>query len=176
VAGSYQYVRVLAEGFGIVYTFYNEKYGYTVYFNEYVYKDLVENCEFLSLGSYSFGFFHSDLNPDLKKKGDPIIGETISLIVQDFFNTEGENSIILFHCDGIDSMGLHRHKTFSRWYKNSTINTTITMYQIEVEVGGESHYLGFLCHNNNTHIPEIKQEFDTIAASLTPDGQKGNGH
>ena len=147
MAGSYQYVRVLAEGFGIVYTFYNEKYGYTVYFNEYVYKDLVENCEFLSLGSYSFGFFHSDLNPDLKKKGDPIIGETTGL-------SEANNSSL----------------------KNSTINTTITMYQIEVEVGGESHYLGFLCHNNNTHIPEIKQEFDTIAASLTPVGQKGNGH
>lgn len=169
---SYSFLRILDEGKGIVYTFSNEKYGYTIYFNDSVYKDLLEGCKLLSQGSYSFGFFNTDIAPDERKKGDPRIGVTMSKIIEDFFQADGKNSIVLFHCDGTDSMGLHRHKTFSRWYRDSEIKEVVTMYQIEIEVENETHYLGFICHNENTNIEEIKMEFDSVAQNLTPEAQK----
>jgi hypothetical protein len=172
VTETYDYVRVLDEVYGIVYTFQNAKYGYTVYFNESVYKDMVAGCEILSQGSFSFGFFGRDLRPDERKVQDPCIGSTISSIIIDLFQKEGEIAVILFHCDGSDGRGLSRHKIFSKWYRESDIQGIVLMHQIEVDVEEQIHYLGFICHIDNPNFEQIKKEFEGVAQKLTIEAEK----
>lgn len=166
---SYRFLRVNDDAYGIVYTFYTKKYGYTIYFNDSVYADLVADYKHLSIKSFSFGFFNADLDPAQKAVGDNNISKTIIEIVGDFFEAEGKDAVILFHCDAIDERQLMRHKTFARWYKNSDIQETIKMYTIEVDVGSTKHYMGYICHADNEHIQQLTEEFESVAQKLAPD-------
>lgn len=169
---SYPFLRIEDEFYGIVYTFSTEKFGYTAYFNNSAYADLVAEYEYLSEKSYSFGFFNKDLAPEIKNARDENVSYTIIKIVEEFFDSEGLDSIILFHCDVADKRQYSRHKTFATWYKNSHVTENIIMHSLEVDVLDTKHYLGFICHTTNEHLPQLMQEFETVAQKLTPN----NGH
>lgn len=147
---------------GSLYYVYFDPYQYVGYTN--VYPNL------LSLG-YGFGF-HRPFKPDGSWPKDEKIGATISKIISDFIEENGDEVVLLYHCDHEDSKQRGRNLIFNRWYNTTDIQATILKQSIKIDQVTESGddvemHMGYLTSRDNPLLHDVKKEFLTFAENLT---------
>ena len=158
-ANYYSYVKVIDDD-GVFYQFITKhSIGYTVYFRLYEYSKYVNNFPLLLQKGYSFGLRKQKFDDSKRNINDIKVFSTIYNIVADFFSDYGKDVILLYHCDFSDKRQAHRNKLFDLWEKNVLSENTISKYSVEVQIGHDDFYLGFISLNDNPLIEEIKSEF-----------------
>lgn len=86
----------------------------------------IEDKEGNTHNVYSFGFEKGGAYNSEKftNKHDLRVKETIIFIVKEFFRLNGSNTLIYF-CFSDDKFARHRSITFSKWYKESLLETVV---------------------------------------------------
>jgi hypothetical protein len=144
---------------------------YSVYFNPPDFSDYLEELPLLSQHGCLFGFFPVD-EIGSKKSEDSGISATLYKIVEDYFNSYGDEKVLLFHCDSDDGKQQGRDKLFEKWFKKKPADLIISKDGLEVEIereGGsiKTEYLGFIIHGENDELLQtVKEEFVEISAMI----------
>src|ERR1700752_2319188 len=82
------------------YTFHSEEVQrlYSVDFDAYTYRDLLEHYPFLLSKGFGLSFFSFSMaKPPLGKKYDIMVGSTIIHIVKDYMESKGKDTVLLYH-------------------------------------------------------------------------------
>ena len=143
---------------------------YAVDFDAYMYSDLLEHYPYLLSKGYALSFYsHSLITPPQKHKHDIVVSSTIIHIIQEYFTTRGNETVLLYHCDHSDDRQECRHRLFEKWYRQGVL-PDLTKEGVEVEVPIENevkkYYLGYLTHRQNPHLESIKQEFGAFSYNM----------
>ena len=162
------------------YTFHSEVVEklYSVDFDAYMYRDLLEHYPSLLSKGYALSFYsHSLANPPVKKKYDGMVSSTIIHIIKDYFQSQGPEVVLLYHCDHSDNRQECRHILFEKWYQKGFL-PELTKEGIEVEVPLEmekkKYYLGYLTNRTNPNLESIKQEFGAFSYNMVSYGDNKN--
>ncbi len=170
------YTYEFSEDNGIIVAYFQTKTntGYRVYF--YPAKDyfdyLIENSLIYNDGYY-FGFTKVAPNEDLREPFDTRVMNTIINIIEKFYESETENTILLFHCssDWGDDKKLKRTKRFDFWFENATSKLLFEKYNEEIvvnefesgnEIITDKEYLSLILKKSNKNIEFILDEFQQI--------------
>ncbi|HUZ57194.1 MAG TPA: hypothetical protein VMU83_00255 [Hanamia sp.] len=115
------YTHEFNEDEGVTVAFFSTKTStkYRVYF--YPAKDFFDYIKadsVIYLYGYYFGFTKIAPNEDKKEHYDPRIRNTIVTIINEFYNSKENNSILIFHCsnDWGNDKKYKRAKTFDNWF------------------------------------------------------------
>lgn len=163
-AGYYSYLQVEDEEDGVFYQFITDHHiGYTVYFKLDEYSGFVNNFPLLLKKGYAFGFRQQKFDAPVKNVNDPLVLSTIYQIVFDFFENYGNDAILLYHCDIADSRQSHRNRLFNNWEKRVVASDLVCKYSVEIQIGSQDFYLGFISLVENPLLEEIKMEFEAFS-------------
>jgi len=166
----YSYTQEEDDGDVISYSFITSNGSlYYVYFDPYQYIKYTDVYPHLLRFGYAFGFQRS-----VKGHGwlsDTKIGSTISKIIFDFIQENGNEVVLLYHCDYADKKQKGRDKIFNEWYENSEIKHAFIKKRVEVNItndkGNENdYYVGYLTSINNHHSINVENEFSMFAEKL----------
>ncbi|PZF72364.1 DUF6169 family protein [Taibaiella soli] len=156
---------------GLSYNFRTPVCSVVVFFNPHAYGEYLEKYTFLSKNTWGLSIFSVPHICDNHYSADVRIRNTIISIIEDFFEGQGSDSVLLYHCDSADGKQGKRSKKFERWYQNSGLTDTMEKHEIEFTVESDSdesqqNYFGFIGVKSNPHFTEVKNEFDEFARSL----------
>lgn len=177
------YTHEFKEEDGIVVAYFETKTdtGYRVYF--YPGKDYFDNLSdgFIYKYSYFFGFTKVDPNEDKREAFDARVMNTIINIVNEFYDSDGLDCILIFHCSGEwgADKKLKRAKRFDYWFDHAIGKFTFQKYNEEIvinEFTGENgdivtdkEYLSIIMENTNPNKEQILDEFQKIKHSFVTD-------
>lgn len=142
---------------------------YSVYFDPYQYVKYTDRFRYLLHNGYGFGFtrVYKALSPWTK---DPLIGTTIARIIVDFIETNGANTVLLYHCDFSDKKQKGRSMIFDQWHSGSDMTHLIKKRSLEVEKPlqdkKETNYIGYLTSCTNPDIVKVEDEFVIFVEDL----------
>jgi hypothetical protein len=142
---------------------------YTVYFNIKEYDKHLDKYPHLFNKGVGFGFF---LNVKPNKFGlDPLVSATIEAILHEFIETNGVETVLLFHCDYSDARQACRDKLFTTWYNQSDSRHEFKRDRFEatIQETGVMHFMGYLTPILNPNIEKVQLEFDACAFNLMQD-------
>ncbi len=142
---------------------------YYVYFDPYQYALHVEDYPNLLKLGYGFGF--ERMSKPSNWVEDPLIFSTISQIVFDFIQDNGNEVVLLYHCDNSDQKQKGRDKIFEDWYRKSELNTEIFKKRISIchrnsEDQEITMFMGYLTSESNQSKSQIEEEFQFFAENL----------
>jgi len=172
---SYSYY-VEDDGEEIVYNFTTTEATYSVYFRPNEYTKYLESYPHLLRAAYGFGFFQFPHTSGSKIRPDAKIQYTIDTIILDFFSTQDNNTVLLYHCDYSDGRQDSRSCKFKKWYSSSSARATIKKHEINIETKDgkgdiTNHYIGYLSPYVNSEIDIAHQEFDDFSATLADENK-----
>lgn len=167
------YTHEFREEGGIVAAYFQTKTGteYRVYF--YPAKDTfdISHDSVLYRRGYYFGFTKVSPNEDKKEAFDPRVMNTISNIINEFYESDGIECVLLFHCSGEwgDDKKLKRARRFSLWFSLAMGKYSYTKYDEEIimPVHTDNEYLSIIIENTNPNIETILNEFHEIKNGFT---------
>ncbi len=109
--------------------------------------------------------------PIQKNKLDERIEHTVGKIISDFFTANGNQSVLLFHCDFTDKRQKCRDQLFTLWYNNSPEKNNYYRERVGTTVfeTEDTHYMGFLTPINNPNLALVQLEFDACYFNLIQD-------
>jgi hypothetical protein len=141
----------------------SQNFVYTVYFKIDEYSQYVRNFPLLLQNGYALGFRKTSLAGNLSNKSyDTKIFPTIFQIINDFFESNGNETVLLYHCDTSDEKQEKRSRLFNKW-ESYLEDTFLERHSIEVRINESDYYLGFITSTQNADINELKIEFDDFA-------------
>jgi hypothetical protein len=73
--------------------------------------------------------------------------------------------VLLFHCDTTDARQACRHKLFLKWYERQEL-AHLEMVSLEVDMTVKKYYIGYVSKKNNPNLPQLQEEFETLAVKL----------
>ena len=120
---------------------------------------------------YLIGFFHDIfimdkdgyylyvVDQDEPQQQDPLIGQTIIAIIEDFFNYVSQ-SAVLYICDVNDKKQACRSRLFSSWFNGADNKSryTLSTYHNQ-DVNGVDYYYGLILRKDNPEHDEIVKIF-----------------
>lgn len=170
------------------YSFYSEQYNdgsvaytfttktsteYRVYFYPACdYSDYVSQYQLLSAFGFICGITKVEPNEDKKEPFDISIKETVKLIFIDFIKANGEEAILLYHCDYHDGKQEKRNNLFKIWYGEVRKHFELYMEDTDITVVDEdgrsilTNYLGFFITDSNPNKAAIQLEFHNVKSDL----------
>ena len=161
------------DGEDIYYYFTSKAATYTVYFRPNEYTSHIEEYPSLLENAFGFGFFQFPNEIGAILPVDSKIKHTIEQIICDFFSSKSKRTVLLYHCDYSDGRQGKRSNKFNRWYNDAPARVHIKKHEIAIEVRNNSentnyttHYIGYLCPNENPDADVVYKEFEDFAASL----------
>ncbi len=176
------YTHEFKEEDGIVVSYFQTKTGtaYRVYF--YPAKDYFETLAYDSLiynNGYYFGFTKVEPNESKKEPFDAKVMNTINNIINEFYDSEGVDSILIFHCS--DDWGgdkkLKRANRFNLWFENAIGPYTFIKHNEEIIVHEffgndglvltDKEYLSLIFESTNQNQSIILDEFQQIKNKFT---------
>lgn len=174
---SHYYSHEFKEEDSIVVAYFKTKTGtgYRVYFypaRDY-FGDML-NAGFISQNGYYFGFTKIHPNEDKKEPFDARIMNTINNIVNEFYESEGVKSILIFHCSGDwgDDKKVKRARRFDLWFNLVNGKFSFTKYNEEIILNNiteensnvitDKEYLSIIVESTNPDIGIILDEFQEI--------------
>ncbi len=163
-ANYYSYLREEDEENSIFFQFITkDNNAYTVYFKIDDYTQYIDEFPLLLQKGYSFGIRRQKFSTQRKNFSDPLVFSTIYRIVLDFFESNGNETILLYHCDHSDGKEVYRNKLFENWERKISHINALEKHSIEVQVGEKDFFLGFITLPNNPLIDDIKAEFEAFS-------------
>jgi hypothetical protein len=151
-----------------LYTFYSprNKRIYAVSFDTYLYQDFLEDFPCLLSKGCSLGFYNIPTEKPFRQKHDPLASSTIQCIIQDYLQSQGNECVLLYHCDTQDNRQYCRHLLFDRWYRAGAFSSFIKeAAEATIPVGDEKkkYYIGYITARDNPNLENIKLEFDEFS-------------
>jgi hypothetical protein len=145
---------------------------YRVYFYPLIeYFDYINESHLITNGGYFFGFTKVAPNEDLKEPFDPLIMNTIKNVILEFYESQGVESTLVFHCSddwGADKK-IKRANRFQKWFEGAGMDHLFRKENEEIVVNqysedGDSltkdtEYLSLIIHRENQNIDAIIEEF-----------------
>jgi hypothetical protein len=167
----YSFLREELPDFSQVYHFTSShNLVYNVYFSISDYDQWLEYYPYLLHNGYAFGFFPLFAPPDKKKQLDESIYLTLCQIVEDFFELNGPDCVLLFHCDHADNKQAYRNKLFDIWYARTHLSAIIEKYSLEISIEKNNeqkcYYLGYLSPKSNPNLSVLQAEFEDLSIKL----------
>jgi len=160
------FVEVL-EDQSVFYEFFTDnELSYTIYFNVDEYSQVVDDFPNLLQKGYAFGFRRRQFIDSSKKVLDPKVFSTIHCIILDFLKKYGSETILLYHCDVSDKKQACRNKLFDNWEKKIIIDSILIKHSINVALGDNTYFLGFITLQTNPQIEQVKDEFEEFCVHL----------
>lgn len=158
---------------GSVHYVFSTDFGliYSVYFNPPDFSEFLNNLPHLSKYGRLFGFCPVD-DMHEKKNQDPQVSNTVCKIVEDYFNSYGNDKVLLYHCDSDDERQDCRFRLFNRWHRHNNGDMNIYTDGKEVEIDKpdgfkKNEYIGFIVFGEeNQALKIIEEEFVEISAIL----------
>lgn len=143
---------------------------YSVTFDVREYNDYTERYPHLFNFGHALSFFRMT-RPIQKSKLDERIEHTIGKIISDFFTDNGNEAVLLFHCDFSDKRQKCRDHLFTQWYSNSPEKNNYFRERVGATVfeTNVTHYMGFLTPMNNPNLALVQLEFDACYFNLIQD-------
>ncbi|PWK79957.1 hypothetical protein LX99_00418 [Mucilaginibacter oryzae] len=140
-----------------------DNFVYSVYFKTDEYSQYTQNFPLLLKTGYAFGFRKTPQTRSLRGKAfDPKVFPTIRQIINDFFDSSGNETMLLYHCDTSDKKQEKRSRLFNIWEHKAKV-THLERHAVEVFIN-ETHYcLGFITPTKNPDLESIKIEFNDFA-------------
>ena len=104
---------------------------------------------------------------------------TINNIVNEFYESEGIKSVLIFHCSGDwgDDKKVKRARRFDLWFNQANGKYSFTKYNEEIIVNilieedtrviTDKEYLSVIIESTNPNIETILDEFQEIKNSFT---------
>ncbi len=139
---------------------------YTVYFNVKEYDRHLDKYPNLFNKGVAFGFFcnSAPVRPGL----DHLIGPTIESILYEFIKNNGDETVLLFHCDCSDARQACRDKLFTNWYNKSDLKEEFKRDRFEATISETdvTHFMGYITPKSNPNIDNVQLEFDACAFNL----------
>jgi hypothetical protein len=91
---------------------------------------------------------------------DPLIQETINIIVRDFFSQT--NRCVLFICDDSDNKHVSRYKTFCKWYQESEYKNEINKFDNLIPEEDKLIYTSIMFHHEFPNREQVLELFSNI--------------
>lgn len=164
-ATHYPFSRIYRTDGTIIYEFITDYLkGYSVYFTQSAIDlnqcfDSPSICEF----GYVFGF----MGFEGEKRKDDAIFPTLKRIIEDFYQENGDDKVLVFTCDTADERQQCREKLFSTWLSSDDcVGYLWDFIEVYDEVSNKTYYHGYLFKSNHPKSENIKKEFDGFADSL----------
>lgn len=105
------------------------------------------------------GYYLYVVDQDKPQSKDPLIGQTIIAIIEDFFNHVSE-SAVLYICDVNDQKQSFRARLFSSWFSTADANFKYTLNTYHSQDNkGVDYYYGLILRKDNPEHDEIVQIF-----------------
>ena len=150
---------------------------YRVYF--YPTKDYFENIPeggLIYQRGYHFGFTKVAPNENKVEPPDMMVGNTIVNVVKEFFESYGEENILIFHCDDFDGKKHKRAKVFDEWFMANETGECFSKHNEEIvvnELTGEDgvttqalEYLSLIIKCSNLDSEIVLEKFQQIKQAL----------
>lgn len=172
---SYTYIKEEIEDLSNIYSFItSQQVVYRVYFSIDEYSGYLDDYPNMLQNGYAIGFYKSSEVEGEKYKQDPRVKETICKIILDFFSLIGNELVLLYHCDRIDGRQRTRDAIFNKWFDEHPSSKNYFKYCIKVEVPKpdgniEDNFMGYIISKKNTHINEIRNEFEDFVCNIGTD-------
>jgi hypothetical protein len=143
---------------------------YTVYFSISEYDQWLTNYPYLLQNGYAFGFTPLFVPADCKKQPDKSIFITLSKIIEAFIALNGNDCVLLYHCDHADNRQAYRNKLFDSWYTASSHAEQIVKHDLEIIWANnkelKNYYLGYLTPKSNPNLSVLRAEFEELSFRL----------
>jgi hypothetical protein len=111
---------------------------------------------------YAFGFIPFYTPADCKKQPDKSIFITLCKIIEAFIASNGNDCVLLYHCDHADNKQAYRNKLFDSWYATSPHAEQIIKHDLEIIWANnkelKSYYLGYLTPKSNPNLSVLRAE------------------
>ena len=152
---------------------------YTVSFDASIYADFLESYPSLLKEGYGLSFHFDSYGIEATKVTfDKGVAVTIHEIINDFLESKGKDTFILYHCQSSDGRQAVRASLFNKWFNKSTLNGDLFKSGLEVEINiseheKEYHYIGFICKANNRYKENAIIELEQFSVALV-NVNKGN--
>jgi hypothetical protein len=149
----------------------------SVYFSPDQYVEYVADYPTLLSHGYGFGFYPTAEPMYNLNAPDEKIKKTIARIIFDFLNTQGEDVVLLYHCDHADEKQALRNRKFNYWYDSCPDSVKIVKETIELEKflpngTSKNYYMGYITPIGNKVKDLVKAEFEDFAVNLTNEDKK----
>ncbi|OOQ61155.1 DUF6169 family protein [Mucilaginibacter pedocola] len=160
----YSFIKEEDEDGSIFYLFVTRyNFVYAVYFKVDEYSDYVENFPLLLQKGFAFGFRKNSLNDSqYKRSEDAQVFTTMYHIIKDFFKANGNETVLLYHCDSADGRQFFRSKLFDKWQRQVE-ETNFERHAINVSIADKDFYLGFITLTDNPSINQLREEFEAFS-------------
>ncbi len=147
---------------GIFYHFVTRyNFVYTVYFKIDEYTTYIDEFPLLLQKGFAFGFRKTAIE-NAKNADDLSVFSTLYQIINDFFNSNGHETVLLYHCDQTDGRQLIRSKLFDRWERKIE-NSILERHAVEVCIQDKDFYLGFITSSDNPFLGDVINEFESFS-------------
>lgn len=115
-------------------------------------------CEYLVYQIY--------LSPDGNAGlGDKKIGETVTAIIETFFENNN-NRAIIYYCDAGDSRQISRNRLFNIWLSNANKDNRFIQTSGVIKTENLHHYGAIICLRDNPNKDEIMCLFNSFIGEL----------
>ena len=110
------------------------------------------------------------------------IRNTITNIINEFFESEGAGNILIYHCDNGDNKNAKRATSFDSWFELAEIKSRYKKYDNDIIFPKEliikdepenglimvlsKEYLSLIVHADNSKIDIIVNEFQELKEQL----------
>jgi len=160
----YSFIKEEDEDGSIFYHFITPKnFVYTVYFKVDEYSVYVNDFPLLLQSGYAFGFKKSFINKErVKNSLDFKVFDTLYQIILDFISDNGDDTVLLYHCDTSDEKQLYRSRLFDKWEKRIK-DSHLERHCVEVCIDNKDFYLGFITPSKNPNIESLNSEFESFS-------------
>ncbi|MCP9750465.1 DUF6169 family protein [Ferruginibacter sp. HRS2-29] len=152
---------------------------YRVYFYPAVdYFDQIQSGMRLSEASYYFGFTKVAPNEGKAEHYDPRVMNTIVNVINEFYEEQGKESILIFHCsdEGGNDKKYKRAKLFNDWFERATSKYCYKKFNEEIivneytgqngEVVTDKEYMSLIIQCDNNDINKALEEFQVIKDAI----------
>jgi len=106
-------------------------------------------------------------DPQPNNESDPLIGETIGVIVKDFLQSSQKETFVVYECESYKDKGV-----FGKWFAKDTSDLfvkRVVVVEIAENGGGESSIpmsIGFITHSDNPLLQNADDDLNSFIVSF----------
>lgn len=119
--------------------------------------------DYMLMEDGAYQLFISNVN-DVPSPNDPLVRETISIIIREFFSSEPV--VVLYICDTSDDRQRVRDRLFTHWFMEYYDHSEYTMLHESIAIDDTTYYGSLLMRVDHPNHDEIRTKFHEFVTNL----------